>query len=73
MAKVRAQVEEVIPTAKFANVRINLEIEAEHTEYVESDDPEEFKEALRRSFDAADEVLQEKREPIIRELNEGNL
>lgn len=68
MATVRARVKELIPTAKFANVEIGLEIEAEHTEYDE-DDPEV---ALEKAYDMADRVLQKKRDEVIADLEDGN-
>lgn len=74
MPRARALVREVIPTAKFANVQIELEIEGEHTEFIEpSDNPDEdYAAALDKAYDIADGVLQKKRDPIIEELERGS-
>ena len=71
MAEVRARVKELIPTAKFANVEIDLELEAEATELCDGS-PEGIEEALEKAYDICDKVLQKKREPIIEELDGAN-
>jgi hypothetical protein len=75
MPKVKARVQELIPTAKFANVEIDLELHGEHTDFIEpSDDPEkDYADALEKAYDIADAILQKKRDPIIEELEKGNL
>lgn len=69
--KVRARVQELIPTAKYANVEIDLEIFAESSVYVDDETPKGIEQALSLAYDSADRVLQSKRDPIMDEL-EGN-
>ena len=73
MAEVHVKLKELIPTAKFANVEIDLEIQGEASEIVELSKNGELVEALNKAYDDADEVLQAKRTPIIEELEKGNL
>ncbi len=70
LSVVKARVKELIPTAKFANVEIDLEIQSVVTKDVTDGD---IKAALAEAYDQADEVLQAKRDPIIEELEGGNL
>jgi len=65
LAKVSIGVEETIPTAKYANVKISHFV----SRYVKDD---EVKEGLERSYKEADEVLQKERDNIIAELESGN-
>lgn len=66
---VKARVKELIPTAKYANVEIDLEIQGEKEFIVKN--AEGLKSLLSEAYDIADSVLQEKREPIIEELEAG--
>lgn len=67
--RVRARVKEIIPTAKYANVEIDLEIEGEK-EFIVSNE-EDLKGLLSTAYDIADAVLQDKRTPILEELEGG--
>jgi hypothetical protein len=68
--RVRAKVKELIPTAKYANVEIELEIEAEAEKIVPGEGNIET--ALNDVYEICDKVLQDKRDPIIEELEGGN-
>jgi hypothetical protein len=69
MAKVRARVKELIPTAKYANIELDLEIEAEAEKIDVSGDIES---ALGEAYDMCERTLERKREVIIEQLEEGN-
>jgi hypothetical protein len=66
--RVKARVKELIPTAKFANIEIDLEIEGQSEMFSETGDADQ---ALSKAYDIADSVLDEKRKKVIRQLEEG--
>lgn len=68
---VRARVKELIPTAKFANVDIDLELIGYAEDLLDVKVLKAAGKALNDAYDTADNVLNEKRIPIIEELEGG--
>ena len=66
---ITARVQELIPTAKFANVELDLTLTGFDSSFADDGDIEG---ALEAAYDKADSVLQKKRDPILEELDEGN-
>lgn len=66
---VTARVQEKIPTAKYANVELDLMLTGYECSFSDASDIEE---ALESAYDKADSVLQKKRDLILEELEQGN-
>jgi hypothetical protein len=65
LALISSTVQELIPTAKFANVTISNTV----TRFVQDN---KVKEGLKQSYNEADEVLQGERDKILEDIETGN-
>ena len=68
MVLIKARVQEHIQTAKFCHLEIEYDIQGFSDSFCESGDVEE---ALANAYDIADRVLDEKRTPILEDINRG--
>lgn len=66
LALISAYIEETIPTAQYANVKISQSIQR----FVPDDDS--IQESISAAYDDVDEALQPKRDQVIDDVSKGN-